>query len=257
VVATVQGREVTLRELNLELGGAAPSDPKARKLLEQEALNRIIARKILAKAAVDQGIDKTPDFIVQRGRQIETILAQDLQSKWAAQVPPATPEEAKAYVAAHPDIFAERKIWLVDQIRIGRPRDPAALKALQPLKTLPQVEAQLNQLHIPYQTLQTIFDTVGEDPKFAESIAKLPAGEIFIFPAGEGFLINQIRETKIAPLTGDPATKYAQNLMNRQRTQDVLRRQTAEMMDKARQDVHFNAQYAPAKPVAAPVVKPH
>lgn len=256
VVATVQGREITVRELNLEMGGAQVSDPKARKALEQEALNRIITRKILAKAATDQGLDKTPDFIIQRGREIETILAQDLQAKIASQVPTATKDEAQAFIAAHPDIFAERKVWLLDQIRIGRPRDPRVLKTLEPLKTLPQVELQLNQLHLQFQTVQTPFDSVGADPKFVDEILKLPAGEIFIFPSGDSVLINQIRETKVVPFTGDPATSYAQNVINRQRTQEVIKRQMAEIIDKARSDVRFNAQYAPPKPVAAPATKP-
>src|SRR4029079_16187186 len=63
VVATVNGQEITLRELNAELGAAPPPiDPKAAKAAEQAALRSIIGRKVLAGAAREQGLDKTPDF---------------------------------------------------------------------------------------------------------------------------------------------------------------------------------------------------
>src|SRR5438477_9293992 len=66
VVAVVDGREVTLRELRAELAGVSFPDARARKLGEQAALKAIVTRRIVARAAHDQGIDKTPDFAVQK-----------------------------------------------------------------------------------------------------------------------------------------------------------------------------------------------
>ena len=89
VVATVGGEEITVRELNAELAGVNLPDPKTRKLAEQAALRNIIARTILAKAAVDQGVDKTPDFALQKQRAMQGLLVQTLQNKVVASVPPA------------------------------------------------------------------------------------------------------------------------------------------------------------------------
>src|SRR5271165_576732 len=131
VVANVDGREVTLRELNAEMGTATYPDPKARKAAEQVALRNIVARIILADAARAQGLDKTPDFALQKQRAIDTVLAQALQQKLISTVPQPTKEEAQSYISAHPDIFLERKVFVVDQIRM--PRVPLqVLKALEP-----------------------------------------------------------------------------------------------------------------------------
>ena len=253
VVATVGDREITVRELRAETAGAAiPADPKARKAQDQAAIKNIIARVALAKVARDQGLDKTPDFVLQKDRAIDSLLVQSLQQKVLSQVPVPTNEEAQNFVATHPDIFVERKIFLVDQIRMGRPSDPAVLKALEPLKTLEAIEAELTKDHIPYQRASGTLDSVGPDPRLIEAVLKLPPGEIFVVPGGDGLLVNQIKETKIVPFTGPAATTYAQKVMARQRSQETLNRTFGQYITTATPTIRFNKDFAPPPTPAAP-----
>ena len=60
VVATVDGQEVTISDLRAELANAPKAqDPKIAKAMEMGALQEIVARKILAKAAHDAGMITT------------------------------------------------------------------------------------------------------------------------------------------------------------------------------------------------------
>ena len=81
VVATVDGDEITMRELRAELAGMTFPDANARKAAEQAALQSIINRKLVAKAALEAELDKTPDFALQKERANELLLAQALQKK--------------------------------------------------------------------------------------------------------------------------------------------------------------------------------
>lgn len=257
VVATVGDREITLRELHAELAGvAAPVDPKQRKQQEQAALKNIIGRVTLAKVARDQGLDKTPDFVLQKDRAVDGLLLQALQKKVISQVPKPTTEEAQTYVTQHPNIFVERKVFLVDQIRMARPSDPAVLKALEPLKTLEDIEIELKKDHVAYQRASGTLDAVGPDPRLIEAVLKLPPGEIFVVPGPDGLLVNQIKETKVVPFTGDPATSYAQQLITRQRTQETLNRTFSQYLAAAGPTVRFNKDFAPAPALGAPTPPP-
>jgi EpsD family peptidyl-prolyl cis-trans isomerase len=253
VVATVGDREITLRELHAEMAGAAaPADATQRKLQEQAAIKNIVARVVLAKVARDQGLDKTPDFVLQKDRAVDGLLNQSLQKKVIAQVPKPTSEEAQTFVAQHPNIFVERKIFLVDQIRMARPSDPSVLKALEPLKTLEAIEVELKKDHIAYQRASGTLDAVGPDPRLIEAVMKLPPGEIFVVPGPEGLLVNEIKETKIVPFTGEPATNYALQLIGRQRTQETLNRTFSQYLAAAGSTVRFNKDFAPPTAPAAP-----
>ena len=251
VVARVGDHEVTLRDLQAEMGDETISDPKARKSAEQAALGNIVGRTILADAAREQGLDKTPDFAIQKERVYDTLLVQTLQQKVAGQVPQPTKQEGQEFVTGHPDIFSERKVFLVDQIRMSRPTDPAVLKSLEPLKTLDQVETVLKTDSIPYQRAGGSLDAVGADPRLVDQIMKLPPNEVFVIPGGNGLLVNQIRETKVIPFTGDPALDYAMKLIARQRNQETVQRSMRELMSKAAPNVKFNKDYAPPKPATA------
>ncbi len=256
VVATIDGREVTVRDLQVELGTATFADAKTRKAAEMLALRNIVTRIVLANAAHEQGLDKTPDFAVQKARAMDSVLAQTLQQKIISDVPQPSKDEVQSYMNAHSDIFLERKVFAVDQLRMKRPSDPAVFKALEPLKTLEQIQDVLKAQGVPFQRAVGTFDTVGADPRLVEKIVKMPPGEIFAIPAGDSILLNQVRDTKVVPFTGEQAASYAQKLITHQRTQEAIDRTAAGIMAKAGPKIRFNKDYAPQKPSGAPAAPP-
>jgi EpsD family peptidyl-prolyl cis-trans isomerase len=255
VVATVDGDEITLTELRAEMAGVSAPDPKARKALEQQALEAIINRKLIAKVAVEQKLDKTPQFAVQERRAMDSLQAEALQKKIIDAVPAVTREEAMKYMADNPHVFAERKIFVLDQIRMATPRDPKIMDDFRPLKTFEEVEAMLRVKSIPFQRGTAPLDAVQVNPKLVATIVGLPPGEVFVVPAGQMVLISRVRETRVQPFTGDPAVKQATAMVKTQRTQEALSRQFASIVKAGAADVKYNAQYKPAPPAKAPATK--
>jgi EpsD family peptidyl-prolyl cis-trans isomerase len=249
VVANVDGQEITVRELDAELAGVnLPNDPKVRKAAQQQALQRIIIRKLFAKAAREQGLDKTPQFVLDEARTKENLLAQALQAKLVDEMPAPTRDEATRYISDHPDLFSERKIFSVDQVRVARVTDPNLVKAIQPLNTLPDVEALLTKENIQFQAGAGSIDSIGSDPKLVEAIAKLPPGEVFVFPSGDGgMFIDQVRDSKVVPYTGEPAVTYALGLLKRTRVEEALQRQGQSIVAKAAGTIRYNPAYQPPK----------
>ena len=249
VVATVSGKEVTAVALQAEMSGVNTPDPKARKAAEQQALQMIVVRTVLADEARKEKLDKTPDFALQQQRVTDNLLAQTLQAKLANSVPPPSDEEAQRFITDHPDIFAQRKIFVVDTIRMARPTDPNIIKGLQPLKSLPDVDAYLTANHVEHGRTSGNIDAVGADPKLVDAILKLPPNEVFLYPANGLVLINQVRETQVVPFGGDQAQKYALALLKKQRTQEAVARQLRQIVTAATPDIRYNDAY---KPVQAP-----
>lgn len=252
VVATVGGHEITVRQLNAELNGAAPVAPAAQKEQKRAALNFMIERTVLADEARKQGIDKDPGFILLSQRAMDTLLAQQLQAKVAAAVPAITLDEAARFENANPNIFAERKIFEVDQIRMNQPSDRAILAKLQPLKTLDEVVNLLTESKIPFQRGTSTIDAVGQNPKLIDAIVALPPQEVFVFPAGNQIMINQVKSARTEPFTGDVANKYAMNVLRLERTQTAVQRQMAAILAKAKSTIVVSKDYAPAKAAPTP-----
>lgn len=256
VVANVGDQEITLRELKAESPPLNTSDPKIREQSDQATLRNMVGRTILAKAARDQGLDKTPDFDMAKRRVEDTLLVQALQEKIAKGMPAITDDDAQRFIAEHPDIFAQRKVFTIDFIRIQRPTDPGVIKALEPLKTLDQVEEFLKSKQIPYQHSTGNLDAVGADPRMIDAMIKLPPNEVFVIPNGQTLLINKIVGSKVVPFTGPQAVDYAKKVMTRQRTQEAINRQFNEIIAKAKPTVKFNKAYAAAAPNPGAVTAP-
>ncbi|MGZ6347550.1 MAG: hypothetical protein ACXWNC_08310 [Anaerolineales bacterium] len=256
VVATVGGHEITVRQLHVELGNARAVSPAAQKEQQRAALNYVIERTVLADEARKEGIDKNPDFILLNQRATDALLVQQLQAKIAASVPSPSPEEAPRFQAANPNIFAERKIFDVDQIRIDLPSDRSVLTKLQPLKTLDEVANFLTQSHVPFQRGTGIIDAVGQNPQLINAIVALPPQEVFVFPVGNQILISQVRNARTEPFTGEPANKYAINVLRLEHTQAAVQKQMASLIVKARGTMQVSKDYLPPKAAPAAVKAP-
>ena len=82
-------------------------------------------------------------------------------------------------------------VYIVDQLRCGAP-PKELLPQLQPLHNLPEVEALLRQSGISCVKVRAYLDTNAADPRIVAAINTLPPGDIFVIPAGQSVVFNQI-----------------------------------------------------------------
>ena len=255
VVATVDGKEVTLRELQAELGGATFADPKQQKAVQERALEMIVARRLMANAARAQGIDKTPDFAMAEERSIDNMLANALEAKVVKSVPAPTPDEVSRYITDHPASFSNRSIYTLDEIRFPRPTNLAMLNNLRPLHTLTDIASYLTAHQIPFQQGSGALDALELDPQVADAIAKAP-NEPFVLPAGNLVMVGQIKGSKVTPVPNDQATKLATAILTRQHTNEAAQREVISVLQAGSKNVQYNPAYQPPPPPKAPAKTP-
>lgn len=254
VVATVDGEEITSLQLRAELGGFGSRDPNVMKAAQQQALQRIIMRKLVAKAAMDEKLDKGSDYTLQVERGQEALLAQLYQRKLAAAVPQPSRTEGQTFVSSHPEMFANRKVMFIDQLIAAPSKIPPA--RLQPLKTLDEVKALLDEEGVQYQENAVMLDTLTGNQQLIKAVMGLPPGEVFVLPQGSSLLFNKVSATRDVPFTGDMATVYAMNAIRTQKAQEVVAKKITDMRKGAESKITYNAAYKPAPPKAkAPAAK--
>ncbi len=263
VVATVDGHDVTIHELNAEIGlipnrgGDAP-----RKLVESVALARVIERKMLADEAEKRKLDKNPQFLLAKDRMEESLLVQALQADIQQKVLPTTREAAQKFVSDNPQVFGDRKIFTLDQIQFLRPVNINQLP-FKDAKTMAEVEKILVDANVEYRRAPQQLDSLTVDPKLTTEITRLSAnsnGEPFMFadqPAGAPapvIYVNNVTNTKTLPFTGEKAISYAQNLLQRQEVQKRLASELKGWQDAYKSKIIYAKGYSapevPKPPVA-------
>lgn len=250
-VATVNGKDITIHELNAELMGVALPPGDRRKQVEQGALQGLISRTILADIARERGIDKSPAYLMQRRRANEALLVQMLQGDIASKITPPTRDEATRFMQENPNLFANRKIYSLDQIQFQAPEDLNSLREFQPLTSMEQVEQKMIEDRVEYRRAPAKLDSVGMEPNFVRQIEQLPPGEVFIVPNSGIIFVNRITGEEVVPFTGEPAMNYAMNLIQRQRVAEATQRELKAKIEAARAGVKYQSGFGPAQPKAA------
>lgn len=267
VVATVNGDDITIHELNSELALARPPADVPRKTVEQVVLARVVERKMLADVARQRGLDKNPNFLLAERRVDDGLLVQALQSDIAKKVPVPTREAAEKYIDAHPDQFAQRKIYTIDQIQFLRPTNLATL-GLEPAKTMGDVAQVLTGAKIEFRRNTATVDALTVNPALVAEIGKIVARnpqEVFMFadqPQGAPapvMYVNKITDTKVTPFTGEPAISLAQQVLQRDNIQKALVDNLTQFKAAADPKIKYAAGYGPpptAKPVTGAAAVP-
>lgn len=253
VVAKLQGQDITQLEVDAELARMNVPESMERRTAEKIALQNIIIRRMLANTAVERKLDKTPNYIMTARRTEEQLKIQALANDVRAKVNQPTGDEVRNYMDAHPGLFRERKIYLVDQIQFVQPEDAEKLD-VEKLNTLDQIEQLLVEKNIKYQRRNTGMDVLTISPDFlkqVQDVLKKDPNEVFIFtnrPANAPAPViyaNHVTGSETRPFLGKEASEYTTNRLYGERVQDALRKQMEVEREKAKGVVTYQRGWEP------------
>jgi EpsD family peptidyl-prolyl cis-trans isomerase len=243
VAAVVNGEEITLQEINTELGAMSVPEGADKTMVQKAALQRIIERRLLAQVARDEGLDKTPDFIARR-RQMEEGLLVQLLGRNASRTS-NVPDQAKisAYIEDNPALFSNRTVYTLDRIQFPMPSDPEVLKTFEDDQSMDAVAAQLRELGIEYTREPGRLDSAQVGQKAMDEILALPRTEPFIFPEGGMVTAAVITGEAKQPTAGDQAQAAAVQSLQNKGLMEVLQRRLKAARDKA--EIEYQDDFRP------------
>ena len=261
VAATVNGQEVTLQEVNTELQGSNFPPDADKQVVQRALLQRVIDRKLLVGAAEDKKLDKTPDYMAQKRRMDELLLAQSYAKQQLSAVPVPGPAEIDKYMADHPNAYGKREVLNLDQIRFTPPANPKPLDALAQDHSIDAVAARLTSLGIQYQRGKANLDTANVPAAVLDQINKLPSSEPFIIPQPGVITANVIVARQAVPIDMTAAKQGATRAWRQQKFGELLESQLSAL--KAGAKITYQNGFGPptpaaprGKPAPAPAAKP-
>jgi peptidyl-prolyl cis-trans isomerase C len=250
VVATINGQEITLPELNAEAQAANVPDGADRKQVMPQILQQVINRKLLVDVAKEKGIDKTGDYLVQKRRNEELLLAELVAKQQVGTLAVPTGAEIDKFIAENPTVFAQRTRYALDQIRFPRPSDQKVLLQLQPAKTLDEVGVILTKLGIKFERGAAALDSGVLPPPIMSKIKSLPAGEPFVLPQGQLLFVSVITGAQPIAVPADAARQIAGNALRQQKAAKAVE-DTVTTAKKAAKIV-YQPGFAPPAPGTTP-----
>jgi peptidyl-prolyl cis-trans isomerase C len=221
-VAVVNKEEITATELNAELKNANLPPNVAAGDARGRVVEALVDRRLLAQQAKADGLDKSPEFLNQQRQMTDTLLINMLVSRRLNTMPLPTPEEVTKFEADHPEMFAKREIWTLQQLQYQTPKDPAVLAKIQQTKTLDQLAAVLRASGAEATPHTTKVDSAIFPQDVYNRVAALPAGEPFIVPGGDRSVASVIVSRESAPQSADQGRTATLNAIRRSQSTKIL-----------------------------------
>ena len=249
VIAHIGPDDVTQQELDNELHLAnIPADKRSDEVVKA-ALTRILERKYLDQQAIAAKLDREPTVHLDLLRSREQILAgayvqRDLRQKVAT----ISNNEIDAYIQAHPDKFANRKIFQIEQVSFAPQKDMELLAAAtRDFKTMDQVEVKLNDLGIKYSRGPAALDSATLPPEMLKPLEARKADDIFFVRSRTSVSYFKVVSADERPLTGDQASQLAK----RELASDLAKKEEQETSAAVLSGTKFEGDYARIMTAAA------
>jgi EpsD family peptidyl-prolyl cis-trans isomerase len=257
VVAHVGPDDITQQEIDNELNLASVPQDKRTDEVVKLALSRIIQRKYLVQQAMAAKLDREPTAHLDLLRAREQILAnayvrRDIGSKVGA----ISQTEIDAYIQAHPDKFAKRQLYQIEQVTFPPQQNMEALAAAtKDFKTMDQVEAKLNELGIKYSRGPATLDTAAIPAEMLKPLEARKPDDVFFLRGRTSASYFKVVSVDEKPLTGQEANEFAKRELisdlGRKTAQDTF---TAALA-AAKYEGDYNRIMTASPPVAPPPVE--
>ena len=227
-VAIVNGEEITLSELNFELGLANVPPGTDKVAARSQVLQSLIDRRLLTIQAKQEGVDTTPDFVSRKRRSEDELLISMLSAQRFKSVALPSARDTDAFIASHPAMFANRQLWDLDQIQYQPPTNPAIQAEINKTRTFVDLIAVLQKNGIAVARQKNRLDTAVVPAELFQKISALPAGEPFIVRVGDRAIASAIVGREPKPIVGDQARPVAAEVMRKEQgAKDMANRVTS------------------------------
>ena len=245
-VATVDGTEITMHEVNLLLKGVPNVTADNAPAVRKQVLDKLIDQQILVEKANKESLDRTPDVIMAMEAAKKEVLANAYLRKMVATSSKINDTEVKNYFKEHPALFSKRRIYTFDDI--GLERNDAVLATLKEdvakQKTMPEIANWLKANNVKYAS--------GSYTRPAEQIplTMLPKlqdakeGETVIIEAGNSVHLIHIVKAEESPIDLAAATPFIKSFFVHTRGKEIVDEKMKQFRKEAK--VEYTGEFAVA-----------
>jgi EpsD family peptidyl-prolyl cis-trans isomerase len=238
IAAKVNSGEISVHQINYILSrtNTGASTPETAPKIRREILDRLVDQELAVEQAVEKKLDRSPDVLMAIENARREILARAYVEQITAAMTKPTVDEAKKYYAEHPQLFAERRIYNIQEI------------------VLPATAGVADELRKMLESGKSMEDIAGwlkgKDIKFAGGSATRPAEQIPLellpkihpLKVGEGLIMQnpqsvtvmRLAASQSVPVSEEVALPRIQQFLGNQRGAEAAKQQFKELKAKAK-----------------------
>jgi len=255
VVAKVNGKEVTVHQLNFLLQRLGSMDEKQAKEARTLVLNTLVEQEALVQKAVDAKVDRDPKVVQALDAARRQILAQAYLDKQLQGTAPSA-EEVRQYFEQHPDLFTHRKVFRFNEI-IALPRAEQMESVQEKIKhsgnNLVAVANWLKEQKIPVRASVAEHSSEQLPADILPRLVQMKEGEITTLNTQGGLGVLQFVSMREQPVTQDQAKPFIERFLVNQKRVELAKAEIKRVRDAAK--VEYVGAFADQSKAQVPAAK--
>lgn len=252
VVAKVNKDEITSHQIDY-LASKTRMTPETAAQTRQKILERLVDQQLAVQQAIDKKLDRSPEVIAAMDLAKREILARAYFAHLGVAIGEPTEAETKAYYTEHPELFAQRKAFVLQEITVPAAKAPKDLLRQQVAanKPLPEISALLKKENIPHSANAAKVTSEQVPLSMLPRVHQLKDGQTGLVETPQAVFLLRVMNSQPAPIDENAAQRPIRQLLAMQKNRDLIAQTMADLKQKANIE-YLSADYSPsaAKPAA-------
>ena len=256
VAAKVNSEEITVHQVNDILARNPNVTPELAPRVKREIVDRLIDQQLAKQRAIQKKLDRSPDILQAIEAAKSEILARAyLQEVAAAQERP-TPDEVKKYYAEHPELFAQQRLYVLEEIALAQTNSitPALRERVAKASSMQEIAEWLKSRGVQYAVNRGARAAEQLPLEMLPKLQKMKDGEIELIEIGDRVTVVRVVATKAEPVDQANAAPRIQQFLFTRRSNDAIAKEMKRLKEHAR--IEYVGEFAAgaaaqAKPAAA------
>lgn len=241
----VNGEEITIHQLNNELQRANVQSDQQEQAGRQ-IVQKLVDRQVLVQEAFKTKLDRNPRVMQAIENAKMQILAQAYLEGKMASVAKPTEAEISDYHVKHPDIFANRRIYVMDEMvfAVEASKAPELEAFSNSAKTLDDVIQWLGAHQVKYARTQAAHAAETLPPELLAKLNQMAVGDIIFINSKGRTIAGRMVETKEVPISEADAKPLAERILTVQKRKQAADAEMTRLRSAAEIE-YINKKFAP------------
>ena len=246
VAVKVNDGEISLHQVDLLLSRHSQVAPEQAEAQKQRLLDTLVEQELAAQAARQHNLDQDPRVVQAIEMAKREVLARAYQDSLAEKAVQPSTDEIERYYEANPALFAQRKIYTVQELAVEateaqlasvQPKLQAAEGATQPTEVL-------RAAGLRFGTRQVTLAAENLPLSVLAAMSELKPGQSLVMPAPGGGRVVTLLQAQPVPVDRQAATRAIQSHLVLERKRELVKQGMKSVRDAAR--IEYVGNFAPA-----------
>ena len=236
VAVKVNADEITVHQIDQLLARSQNVTLETVEQAKREILDKLIDQTLAKQQAIKRQLDRSPGVMqaIEAGRS--EILARAYLGQIAASQPEPTAVEVKEYYAAHPELFAQRRIFNLEDFVVLPAEGLAAALREQVAKSrsMPQIADWLKSRGAKFTANAGVRAAEYIPLELLREVQAMKDGEIKLVESGGRLQVIRLIASQAAPMDETAAIPRVRQFLANQRALEAIAKEMKLLKETAR-----------------------